>query len=267
MFSFTYTKPKYDKLTSDADSERNDVLLDATPQAFPRFWRFGVTFTLVFSNFISALLIIAILTSHEDHVENGFEMGYHSDFGPAREHIELQQVIFTGSSSFTYAGVEFQHHPPQVRYVGEPSPEIDKAWRDLTSGGMFLATEEEINSQWPGEYSELWNKEKGGYMISLDVYRTLDCLNLLRRGLSPEHYGHTDGEDTKSKANHCIERIRQSIMCAGDLTPSPSRYNPGLGRHYIDEDYSHTCRNFDRLDRWAKERAMGQLAVKPVRNE
>lgn len=32
---------------------------------------------------------------------------------------------------------------------------------------MFLATEEEINSQWPGEYSELWNKEKGGYMIRL----------------------------------------------------------------------------------------------------
>lgn len=89
MFSFTYTKPKYDKLTSDADSERNDVLLDATPQAFPRFWRFGVTFTLVFSNFISALLIIAILTSHEDHVENGFEMGYHSDFGMLVEDIYI----------------------------------------------------------------------------------------------------------------------------------------------------------------------------------
>ena len=30
---------------------------------------------------------------------------------------------------------------------------------------MFLATEEEVNSQWPGEYSELWDKEKGGYTI------------------------------------------------------------------------------------------------------
>ena len=67
--------------------------------------------------------------------------------------------------------------------------------------------------------------------------------------------------------DRCIEIIRQSIMCAADLTPSPSRYNPGLGHSYIDTANHHTCRDFDRLHRWVQERTVGKLAVKPVQKQ
>lgn len=81
MFPFTYTKPKYDKLPTDAESEQNDVVLDALPQRFPQVQRFGAISALVVSNIVSALFIITILTRKKNIVENRFEIGYHSDFG------------------------------------------------------------------------------------------------------------------------------------------------------------------------------------------
>ena len=54
--------------------------------------------------------------------------------GPSRAHIELEQVTFTGGPSFTPNGTMYIPHPPKVQYVGEPRPEIDDAWEELTSG-------------------------------------------------------------------------------------------------------------------------------------
>ena len=81
MFPFTDAKPKYDKLSTDADCEQNDALLDASPKTSPRIQGYGVMYTLVISNFVTALIIIAILIREGKHTENGFEMGYHTDFG------------------------------------------------------------------------------------------------------------------------------------------------------------------------------------------
>ncbi|KAM0803873.1 hypothetical protein BDR22DRAFT_796853, partial [Usnea florida] len=54
--------------------------------------------------------------------------------------------------------------------------------------------------------------------------------------------------------NHCIEQLRQYIMCAGDMTPIPTKYYEALRRNYVASDVRHTCRNFERLRSWAVER-------------
>ncbi|KAJ6004763.1 hypothetical protein N7540_012562 [Penicillium herquei] len=263
MFPFTSDKNvKYDKLTSEVESEQEDTIESSSPRPLSRFQKNGLIYVLILSNLISGLLIIATFTHRGNQKYDSFGSGFTTDFDSAREHIDLGHPIFSGSPSFTYTGIEFQHKKAKVQYVGKPSPEIDQAWKDLVAGDEFLATEEEIKVQWP-DISELWDKDRGGYVISLDVFRTLGCLDLLRRGLSPSYYNLTYDENA-STMNRCIEQIRQSIMCAADLTPSPSRYNPGLGHNYIDTDSHHTCRDFDRLHRWVQERRVGKLAVKPV---
>ncbi|KAJ5993017.1 hypothetical protein N7451_008741 [Penicillium sp. IBT 35674x] len=268
MFFFTDGENvKYDKLTSEIESEQEDKLETASPQRLSRLQKNGLIYVLILSNLISGLLIIATFTQQGKQKYDSFESGFRTDFDSAREHIELEHLIFSGSSSFTFTGIEFQHQPAKVQYVGKPSPEIDQAWEDLVTGKEFLATEEEVQIQWPGDVSELWDEDHGGYVISLDVFRTLGCLDLLRRGLSPSYYNLTYDENTSSIMNRCIETIRQSIMCAADLTPSPSRYNPGLGHSYIDTANHHTCRDFDRLHRWVHERAVGKLAVNPVQKQ
>ncbi|KAJ5703471.1 hypothetical protein N7493_011860 [Penicillium malachiteum] len=257
---------KYDKLTNEVESEKEDKLENSLPEPLLRAQNSGLIYILILSNLISALLIIATFTRQGNEKHDSFESGFRTDFGSAREHIELEHIIFSGAPAFTYTGIEFQRPVAKVQYVGKPSPEIDQVWEDLVTGNEFLATEEEVKIQWP-DISELWDEDRGGYVISLDVFQTLSCLDLLRRGLTPSYYNLTYDDSPASTMNRCIETIRQSIMCATDLTPSPSRYNPGLGHSYIDTANHHTCRDFDRVHRWVKERSVGKLAVKPVNKQ
>jgi hypothetical protein len=54
--------------------------------------------------------------------------------------------------------------------------------------------------------------------------------------------------------HHCFSQIRQYIMCAGDMTPIPTKFYPAIGRNYVDSDMVHTCRNFKQLREWTTER-------------
>lgn len=53
---------------------------------------------------------------------------------PAKSQIELQQVLFTGGIHFHANGCVYIKDTPGPKYVGTPSPEIDKAWDDLLYG-------------------------------------------------------------------------------------------------------------------------------------
>ncbi|KAJ5947843.1 hypothetical protein N7466_000858 [Penicillium verhagenii] len=197
MFLFSKNKNmKYDKLAGDVELEEDSPV--DNPQSPMQFQRFGLILALTTANILSAVFIFAIFARQGKQAHDMFQTGYPTDFDSARQHIELEQVIFTGSPSYTYAGVEFQHHPAKVQYVGKPSSEIDQAWTDLVSGGEFLITEEEVNTQWPGVNSELWDQEHGGYMVRLEVFQTLGCLDLVRRGLSPAYYNLTDDDHAYS---------------------------------------------------------------------
>lgn len=64
---------------------------------------------------------------------------------------------------------------------------------------------------------------------------------------------------------HCLDHIRQYVMCAGDLTPIPTRYTSAIGRNFAFSDAVHTCRNFQSARNWLTERTNGSTAVKAVK--
>jgi hypothetical protein len=54
---------------------------------------------------------------------------------------------------------------------------------------------------------------------------------------------------------HCLEQLRQTIQCAGDLTPVPLRpYGEGENLSYIGNSQVHTCRNWKTFRKWYSER-------------
>ena len=84
--------------------------------------------------------------------------------------IPLEQVRFTGSPQFDENGQ--MHHKPwdedtpwpeNVRYFGEPSPEIDENWRKLIGLRYFSISEEEAKSVWPDTYNDYVDQLEGGY--------------------------------------------------------------------------------------------------------
>lgn len=120
------------------------------------------------------------------------------------------------------------------------------------------------------------------------MFHTLHCLNRIRERFYPEYYVQEDHyvhrvHHRKHFSNkslfikiknitwcwhwdlvHCIEQIRQYIMCAGDMTPTPTIYNEARKHSYIDSDVTHTCRNFGQLRDWLSQRYNGSLAVQPI---
>ncbi|KAF2094131.1 hypothetical protein NA57DRAFT_60771 [Rhizodiscina lignyota] len=124
----------------------------------------------------------------------------------------------------------------------------------------FLITEEEARDHWGDEYDQYWNYAAGGYRAGLDMFHTLHCVHEIRKWLFPRYYSIRMSEDQLLHQGHCIEQIRQYIMCAGDITPVPTKYFPGLGRNYVVSDVTHTCRDFQAIRDWVSER---KHTVKP----
>ena len=123
-------------------------------------------------------------------------------------------------------------------------------------------------------------------MIQLEVFHNLHCLNMLRKTIYPDQYPdmvayHDNGTInhgtlqalhmgnspsllclctfgsvtlTKGRKDHCLDALRQSTMCEADVTPVTFVHN-FFGRGvYPNLVATHTCRDFDVLVDWAKER-------------
>lgn len=87
--------------------------------------------------------------------------------------------------------------------------------------------------------------------VSLDILHTLHCMESLRQTLDPDYY---PARRAKLHLYHCIDHIRQWIMCSGDFTPIPARWHPEKNSSYVDTDQVHTCRNCDAVANWVKKR-------------
>ena len=75
--------------------------------------------------------------------------------------------------------------------------------------------------------------------------------------LHPEYYRRQENrmqDHVTVHEEHCVDQIRQYIMCHGDLTPIPTRYYASVGDNYVMSDVTHTCRNFKRIREWVDRR-------------
>ena len=85
---------------------------------------------------------------------------------------------------------------------------------------------------------------------------------MIRQALSPDYYqpntpniinGHTeDGLLGPYHIKHCINQIRQAIMCYGDITPYVWQWNETYNTNQNLINTPHTCRNFDKIRDWAR---------------
>lgn len=52
---------------------------------------------------------------------------------------------------------------------------------------------------------------------------------------------------------HCINALRQSLMCSADVTPIPWSWSEKDHDAKAVAEIAHTCRNFDDIRNWALE--------------
>ncbi|KAK3686195.1 hypothetical protein B0T22DRAFT_443279 [Podospora appendiculata] len=105
----------------------------------------------------------------------------------------------------------------------------------------------------------------GDYAAVLGVYHHIHCLNNLRRVVHWDYYGprlaggkHPEGF-SKEHSNHCIDSLRQSLMCHPNTAVYTAQWQDDPHspiRKDIKSDAVTTCVKWDSLDGWARPRAL-----------
>ena len=88
------------------------------------------------------------------------------------------------------------------------------------------------------------------YVTGLDVFHQLRCLDLIRKRLDPEYYVN----DTQVRVDHCVDQLRQSLMCSSDTATMPWAWNKAREMTIPSARTTHTCRDFDGIREWARSR-------------
>ena len=153
--------------------------------------------------------------------------------------------------------------PKYTRSAGATQQELDIAWNELLGNRYVKLKDSEISwldsDQGLPDLTYNDDPDLPGYFAGPDFMHSLHCLNVLRKRIDPEHYSHEWAADySASEAlhlDHCMEQLRQQILCHGDITPVTIK--PIMGRHgetFVllgETERMHTCRDGLALrDRW-----------------
>lgn len=108
------------------------------------------------------------------------------------------------------------------------------------------------------------------------MFHNLHCVNAIRMKFNQNVYGgepgmkHDDLPESLVGPNwetthyeHCLDRLRQAVMCHGDLTPSPLYIFEGLPVA-LGKSGKHTCRKFEPIREWMDRRGEEKGSIRRV---
>lgn len=185
-----------------------------------------------------------------------------TDFEDARSFVEYETRTFTGALLWNETTKRFFRNitTEEPQYVGPPSDAIDEAWEIFLKNEWTSMTDEEVKPYLPE--IKIFN---GGYLFEPDMFHSLHCLNEVRKRIDMDYYSnsehdgiHIEQDDwDRIHIDHCLDQLRQTITCFGDLSPVPlyswDGAPAGIGR-----GTEHTCRKLEPIQKWVDGRHSGK---------
>ncbi|KDR69141.1 hypothetical protein GALMADRAFT_215420 [Galerina marginata CBS 339.88] len=139
-------------------------------------------------------------------------------------------------------------------FWGPPSPEVDQHWQSLSSYSISKIPKNQA-ALLPNKTSPI-PSDRNNYVAGLDVFHQLHCLNMIRQALHPEYYPKRRMNTTYGDwhIRHCVDSVRQSLMCSADISVIVWQWSDELQETFPRGNIAHTCRNYEKIQDWAKER-------------
>ncbi|KAI1634148.1 hypothetical protein F4809DRAFT_543748 [Biscogniauxia mediterranea] len=178
--------------------------------------------------------------------------------------LEYTQQFSAWSPAASAVKYETQHFdlPPIAEgpYIGK-GDDVDARWDYISAvGDTMISREDMINLGIDPDVSLAITDPrtgKPGYRVAIEVFHQLHCLNLLRQNVYKDHYAPLGGDtaapemDLRGHLDHCIDALRQFVMCQGDVGVFSFNFPFGDGDPWPDYSTPHTCRNFESIRQWA----------------
>lgn len=102
--------------------------------------------------------------------------------------------------------------------------------------------------------------DQGGYLATLDVFHSLHCVNKIRKSYYKDYYHNPNPlPDQQEHFDHCIDLLRQVIMCHGDVSLHTYQWKEDYRWPWPSMRTAHQCRNWNDLMSWSKEHHVPSL--------
>ncbi|KAJ5593539.1 hypothetical protein N7537_010443 [Penicillium hordei] len=229
--------------------------LDRSPQSTPmRCHMSWLTYMIVSMVWVITIAVAICFPRQKRPNCDGLAGVFDTELGPIKPAIEIQKVRFLGNLEFaendTLKKIFWDSDTP--RYTGEPSDELDARWSSLLKTVSVSLRGIEAETMRGKTYQE----PGGGFLVGIEVFHELHCLNQIRRGLRRDYYTkHAPEPDYTTHIDHCLDHLRQAVMCNVDVTLIPFFWDEKHNTSLPDFQVEHTCRNFWKVRDWAIERA------------
>ncbi|KAF2278034.1 uncharacterized protein EI97DRAFT_432118 [Westerdykella ornata] len=158
--------------------------------------------------------------------------------------------------------VHATNHSEYSRFSGPPSASNAAAWEHLLQPLYFNASEAELLAAGSSPATAVKVKN-GGYIAALGAYHEIHCLNRLRYFLYSRHDAENmtrEEEDmVTDHLDHCIEVLRISVMCTGDLSLYTFTWPENPKAKFLDAHSTspRKCVDWDQLESYAWKRKVG----------
>ncbi|KAF1911109.1 tat pathway signal sequence [Ampelomyces quisqualis] len=160
----------------------------------------------------------------------------------------------------------------------DAGPEVDAAWKSLGADyrAARIPAEEAARSNLAPDQVKISERYGGGYPANVEGLHHLHCLNLLRKSLAWnfDYYQKqglgpfsNDAHILKHHVTHCLDIIRQQLMCTvdvgvlGQVWYQPPGSSPEA---FVDFNTVHKCRNFDAVRDWAEKHQLPDAKDCPI---
>ncbi|KXX77723.1 hypothetical protein MMYC01_204874 [Madurella mycetomatis] len=148
-------------------------------------------------------------------------------------------------------------------YINKPSPELDAAWTELLQYSNVRLTEAEVDTIAPDRKQSAIPLPDGGYFGMLTIHHELHCVKHLHRFIYADYYfPELSSEELgrrKLHMEHCLDLLRQSIMCHADVQPITMRWAKSVPVPGANYSTPHNCYNWEAVNNWAKSRSLDRI--------
>ncbi|KAF4449381.1 tat pathway signal sequence [Fusarium austroafricanum] len=202
---------------------------------------------LPYSGVLNIVLLVALLVTlvlrerdyNKAHIPNEI-------YSPAQSAVEYETVIFSGG---------LREEPSKFR---GSSKDVDDQWDKLYNEVLISQITADTAARLPNATTPFTN-DTSHYIIELDVFHQLHCLNMMRKLVYPDVYkmdlvsGSEEAADNIFHMEHCYEQLRQSLQCSSDISTIYWEWSVKKQRMFGNVRTTHTCKNFEKIRDWAVE--------------
>ncbi|KAM7186184.1 protein of unknown function (DUF3328) domain containing protein [Rhypophila sp. PSN 637] len=204
----------------------------------------GFTISLIITNLVTLALWLSSLHRIDRWLRDTTNL-----------HDERAFLVGPAQVPISYETRRFSHIPLERGPGGAHA--ADEFWHKVVSVGLTRLTTEQaaLGGLGDGKTSREWNTTDS-YVGVMGTFHQLHCLARARYAiLFPGRMKEFDGERTAQiHLAHCLDYLRQIIMCHGDVTIEPVGWDKKTLTYIAEPEKMQVvrqCRNFDEIYEWA----------------